>query len=214
MTKFLLPCLRGLALALLLNNVLPASAQESAPQAEPTVPTQKRTWVPNDKPFYREFYDDTFGSTSKLWKEGDWGLMLPAWTVHMRFAYTKEQRNDQNNNPHPAFGINKGMYMPSGNWSSLYAMEFQDSWDKPSWMAGYNYNWIWREGNLRWGVGAVMGLMMRNDYFSYAPFPFILPSFQVGYKWVSIESAYVPGIKKGTGNVALLLLRLQSGALE
>lgn len=188
-----------------------AHAQETGVTLKPAASLDDSKQGPGAKPqpFYSELWDGTVGSTSDLWKNGEWGLIVPAWTVHMRFAYSKEQRNDQNNNPMPGIGVSKGKYLPNGNWHGLYAMGSRDSWDKPQWMLGYNYNWMWRSGDVRYGWGAVTGLMMRNDYFSYAPFPFILPSFQVNYKRVALEATYVPGIKRGTGNVAFFWLRIQ-----
>ena len=167
------------------------------------------TDTPN-KRFYREFWDDTIGSTSDIIKNGDWNVYVPVQTYHMHFAYSKEQRNDQNNNPMPGIGIGRGKYLENGNWTGIYAMEFKESWDKPEWHLAYNYNWLWKtDAGIRYGLGASAGLMMRADYASYTPLPFILPTFQIGYKHVSLEATYVPGFKHGTGNVAFFWLKFQ-----
>lgn len=191
--------MRQLLAALLLASPIWAAAQTPDPQPATA-----------GKPFYREFWDDTIGSTSDTANNGDWNVYVPLRTYHMHFAYSKTQRSDQNNNPMPGIGIGRGRYLENGNWTSIYAMEFHDSWDKPSWMAGYNYNWVWKtDSGIRYGWGATAGLMMRNDYYGYAPFPFILPTFQVGKGHVTLEATYVPGFKHGTGNVAFFWLRIQ-----
>ena len=195
--------LRRLLGAMLLVCPLWCAAQSSAPASIQTAPEPT-------KPFYREFWDDTVGSTSDLVKNGDWNVLIPLRMYHMPFAYSKEQRADQNNNPMPGIGIGRGKYLANGNWAGVYAMEFHESYDKPEWHLAYNYNWLWKtEGGIRYGWGATAGLMMRNDYANYTPLPFILPTFHLGYGRVSLEAAYVPGIKKGTANVALFWLRIQ-----
>jgi palmitoyl transferase len=162
-----------------------------------------------NKPFYREFWDETFASTSKTLKEGEWSVIVPARTYHMHFAYTEEQRAKQNDNPMPGIGIERGRYLENGDWSSIYAMEFQDSYDKPEWHLAYEYDWLWKTGGgVRYGLGATAGLMMRADYANYTPLPFILPTFHLGWNRVSLEATYVPGAKKGTGNVAFFWLKI------
>jgi lipid IVA palmitoyltransferase len=162
------------------------------------------------KPFYRGLWDETVGSTTTTLRDGDWNVFIPLQTYHMPFAYSKEQRDEQNNNPMPGFGIGRSRDLKNGNSTAIYALEFHDSYDKPEWHLGYNYNWLWRtEGGIRYGLGATFGLMMRADYASYTPLPFILPVFHVGMGRVSLEASYVPGVKKGTANVAFFWLRIQ-----
>ncbi len=163
----------------------------------------------DSKPFYEEFWDDTVGSTRETLRDGDWQYILPIRTYHMPFSYTREQLDDQNNNPLPGFGIGRGRQTASGNWSGIYAMGFRDSWDKPSWLLAYNYNWVHHTQYARFGWGASMGFMSRNDYFGYAPFPYILPTFSVGSGRATLEATYVPGVKQGTGNVLFVWLRIQ-----
>ncbi|PAT00140.1 MAG: hypothetical protein BSR46_04430 [Candidatus Dactylopiibacterium carminicum] len=159
------------------------------------------------KPFYEELWDDTVGRTRETLDEGDWHFLLSARTYHMPFAYSKEQLDDQNNNPLPGFGFARGRYLENGNWSGIYALGFRDSWSKPSYLLGYNYNWVTQTEYARFGWGASMGLMTRNDYFNYFPFPYVLPTFSVGKGRVTLEASYVPALKRGTGNVAFFWLR-------
>ncbi|MDQ7988967.1 MAG: hypothetical protein REI09_04965 [Candidatus Dactylopiibacterium sp.] len=161
------------------------------------------------RPFYQAFWDDTVGRTQETLAEGDTQFLLSARTYHMPFAYSQEQLDDQNNNPLPGFGLGRGRYLENGNWSGIYAMGLRDSWGKPSYLLAYNYNWVRHGERLNWGWGASMGLMTRNDYFDYFPFPYLLPTFSVGGTRVTLEASYVPGFKKGTGNVAFFWLRFQ-----
>ncbi|GAB2895249.1 lipid IV(A) palmitoyltransferase PagP [Uliginosibacterium flavum] len=147
---------------------------------------------------------------STISEQGRWDFYEPVYAWHLPFSYNSGQREKYNNTAWPAFGVGKGYYDVKGNRSGLYAMEFIDSNDKWSAMAGYGYSWQYgkREG-FNYGLGYTLGLMTREDYFGRFPFPVILPTLAAGYDNVKIEAAYVPGFKKGTGNILFFWLKYE-----
>ncbi|MCL2344398.1 MAG: lipid IV(A) palmitoyltransferase PagP [Desulfobulbus sp.] len=137
---------------------------------------------------------------SDVWTQGDHELYLPFKTYHMRWAYPREKIDNYQESP-PGLGYGRGRYDEKGNWSGLYAMGFQDSHFKPQWMTGYAWKAIWGDrSGWNAGLGYTVFLMARSDIRHYTPFPAALPIASVGYKKLSIESAYVPG-GRGAGNV-------------
>ncbi len=161
-------------------------------------------------PFYQRWWNTAVDETTDLATTGDWNIFLPTKTYHLPMAYTAEQRNRYNESPMPAFGFGRGKYTENGNWRGLYAMGFRDSNDKPSWMAGYQYAWLWDMPRLEgayYGLGVTAFIMGREDYGHYTPFPAALPTFTLGFKKVALETAFVPG-GKGNGNVFFIWFKL------
>ena len=88
-------------------------------------------------------------------------------------------------------------------------MGFQDSHFKPSYMVGYAHQWLWQPTlDWRMGGGLTAFLMTRADIGHYTPFPGILPMASVGYKAVSVETAFVPGAR-GAGNLLFFWARIE-----
>lgn len=142
--------------------------------------------------------------------EGKWDFYEPVYVWHLPFAYNSGQREKYNNTPWPAFGIGKGRYDEKGNRSSLYAMGYIDSNDKWSGNVGYGYSWQYGQRHgFNYGLGYTVGLMTREDYFNRVPFPFILPTASLGYDNYKVETGYVPGVKKGTGNILFIWLKYE-----
>ncbi len=177
-----------------------AAAQEAPPVA---------TTEP-DAPWYMRGWNTAVTETTDIVKNGGWDFYLPVRTYHLPIAYTAEQREKYNDSPLPGFGIGRGLFLEDGNWEGLYAMGFRDSNDKPSWMAGYAYRWLWSAPSINgyYGVGVSAFLMSREDYFGYFPFPAAIPMFTVGFRNVSFETGYVPG-GKGNGNVFFIWMKLE-----
>ncbi|GAA5178850.1 lipid IV(A) palmitoyltransferase PagP [Niveibacterium umoris] len=164
----------------------------------------------DEAPFYERWWHTAVAETTDITRNGDWNVYLPAKIYHLPIAYTAEQRDRYNETPMPGFGIGRGKYIEDGNWHGLYAMEFRDSNDKPSWLAGYARSWLWDMPRLNggfYGLGFTAFIMGRQDYGNYAPFPAILPSFTLGFKQVELEAVFVPG-GKGNGNVFFIWFKL------
>ncbi|MEO1766507.1 lipid IV(A) palmitoyltransferase PagP [Thiobacter aerophilum] len=142
-----------------------------------------------------------------IWNEGSNDFYLPFHTHHLRFAYSREKIDSYQENP-VGFGYGRSLY-EDGVWRGLYAMGFQDSHFKPSYMVGYGQQWLWQPmPEWRVGGGFTTFLMTRADIGHYTPFPGILPMASVGYRQLSVEAAYVPGAR-GAGNLLFFWARIE-----
>ncbi len=158
------------------------------------------------KSWYRYVWDPL----ADAYKFGTYEFYLPLVTYHLRSAYTSEQIADYQERP-PGFGVGKGYYNERGNWEGIYAMGFQDSHFKPSYIAGYGWKAMWRPADdVRVGLGYTAGLMTRADIGHYVPFPVILPMASLAYKNLSLESTYVPG-GAGFGNIFFIWAKWEIG---
>ena len=146
----------------------------------------------------------------QTWDLGTLELYLPLHTHHLRSAYTKEQIAGYQENP-PGLGVGFGRYNEKGNWEGVYAMGFHDSHFKPQWMAGYGWKTFWNPvDEVKLGLGYTAFLMTRADIFDYKPFPGILPIASIGYRNLSLETAFVPG-GAGAGNVFFFWAKWEFG---
>lgn len=142
-----------------------------------------------------------------IWQEGRDDLYLPFHTHHLRFAYSREKIDSYQENP-VGLGYGRSLY-EDGVWRGLYAMGFQDSHFKPSYMLGYGHQWLWQASpDLRAGGGFTAFVMTRADIGHYTPFPGLLPTASLGWRAVSLEAAYVPG-SRGAGNLLFFWGRIE-----
>jgi hypothetical protein len=145
-----------------------------------------------------------------IWQTGSNDLYLPFHTYHMRFAYDQAKIDSYQENP-PGIGFGRSKFRSNGDWHGIYAMGFQDSHFKPSYMVGYAYQRFWHPAtDWRVGGGLTAFVMTRADIAHYTPFPGVLPMASIGYKHVSVETAYVPG-KQGAGNILFFWGRIEFG---
>lgn len=143
-----------------------------------------------------------------VWRTGASDIYVPFLTYHLRFAYDREKINTYDEYP-VGLGYGRSKFDADGNWHGLYAIGFQDSHYKPNYMAGYGFQKIWRPAaDWRAGAGLTAFLMMRTDIAHYTPFPGVLPVASIGYKSVSLETAYVPG-GHNVGNVLFVWGRIR-----
>ncbi|MQY51487.1 LPS assembly protein LptD [Rhodocyclus tenuis] len=164
-----------------------------------TAPAAKQPW-----------YERIWSPVQNIWEVGSPEIYLPFHTYHLRQFYTSEQIARYQEKPF-GLGVGRGLYNEKGDWEGLYTMGFQDSHFMPQWMAGYAWKTFWRPTeDLRLGLGYTAFLMMRADVFHYIPFPGILPLASIGYKNLSLETAYVPG-GKGNGNIFFFWAKWELG---
>jgi palmitoyl transferase len=148
---------------------------------------------------------------TQTWDQGSHELLIPTYTWHLPFAYTREKINEYQNYPY-GLGYGRGRIDAKGNYHGVFAMGFQDSHFKPEWMIGYDWKTYWMLGSeTKAGLGFVTGLTARTDYSHYLPIPFILPAASIEYGRLSLEAAYVPG-GKGNGNVVFFTTKWRFAA--
>jgi palmitoyl transferase len=157
------------------------------------------------------WYDTARDNLTQTWDQGTHELLIPTYTWHLPFAYSREKVKTYQNYPY-GLGYGRGRFDGKGNYHGLYAMGFQDSHFKPEWTLGYLWKTYWElGGETRLGLGFTTGLTARSDYSHYVPVPFILPAASIDYGRLSLEAAYVPG-GKGNGNVVFFTTKWRFAA--
>jgi palmitoyl transferase len=153
-----------------------------------------------EAPAEKGWYQSAKDNITQTWDEGKDELLVPIYTWHLPFAYTRKAINGYQNYP-LGLGYGRGRIDAKGNYHGLYAMGFQDSHFKPEWLVGYLWKTYWQLGDeLKGGLGFTAGITARADYNHYVPVPLIFPAGSLEYGRLSLEAAWVPG-GKGNGNV-------------
>lgn len=155
-------------------------------------------------------WDRLKANTAETWQspqQHDFYLSLFAW--HPPFAWDKDRRDEYNEKAWGA-GYGRSRTDTGGNWHGLYLMMFKDSQYKWEPVAGYAYEKIWHpldNNDFRLGLGLTAGITMRDNW-NYLPVPYVLPLGSVGYKNLSLQATFVPGLRN-KGNVFFGWLRWQ-----
>lgn len=154
-----------------------------------------------------DYVDELKQDVAQTYNEGNWNAMIPLRVWHNRLTYDKEHIKKYNEEP---WGLGFGLSRYEGNdWHGLYAVAFKDSNSYMQTMFGYArlYNKALDcKENWLLGYGYTLGLTQRHEY-SYIPVPLPLPMAALTYKKVSLNAAYVPGVKND-GNVLFSWLRI------
>lgn len=150
-----------------------------------------------------------YNDIAQIYCEHDYDIYVPFHAWHNRLFYDKEHIESYNEDT-LGFGFGFSHFDTQDNWSGLYAMGFEDSNNYMETFFGYGKQWNLTFGNehqWRAGAGYTIGLTQRHEY-SYVPFPLALPIVGMGYRWINLQAAYVPGIKND-GNVLFIFSRFQ-----
>ena len=98
-----------------------------------------------------------------------------------------------------------------GNDESVYAIRIRDSNERPQYMAGYAYQWVFPVvSKYEVSAGLTALLIRRHDWFEGRPFPAVLPVASFGTHKAQLTATYVPhlSMRKGKGNIVLLMLKM------
>jgi len=156
----------------------------------------------------RGWFSGTWDGTKRIWRDGNWDLYLSGYTWHLPYAYTAEQRAQENALTW-GLGIGKTLTDERNNQRSLYALIIEDSHYKPEYQIGYAWMARWQVYNdLRVGAGYTLGLMSRSDIWGYVPFPFVAPLVSVGTDRFSLFGTFIPG----NASIAYFFGRVTFGA--
>lgn len=139
------------------------------------------------------WYDAAWHYVNNIYQKGNWEVIVPISTYHMRNSYSSEQIESYEESP-PGFGLGKGRINSSGNYEGLYAMGYQDSHHFPSWQVGYVWQALWRpiNENFRVGLGYTAFILAREDIGHYTPFPAASPMTSIAYKNLTIDVTFIP----------------------
>lgn len=150
--------------------------------------------------FY-EYWNGFKNNIEHTVNEGKLGVYLPFYAWHNRWTYDRKHIDKYNENAW-GFGLGLSYYDYENDWHGLYAMGFNDSNHRLETIYGYAYLKYFSIGcaqNWRAGIGYTLSLTQRHEY-SYIPVPLPLPIASIAYKNLSLNAAYVPGVKND-GNV-------------
>lgn len=153
---------------------------------------------------------DKFETNFKeTWNSDTYDVYIPLRTWHNRLFYDQDKLDEYNEEPW-GLGLGVSRYDEDGDWHGIYAMAFKDSNFYMQTIFGYAYlnNWNLDEtGDWKGGLGFTLSLTQRHEY-SYVPVPLPLPMAGISYKKISLQAAYVPGVKNN-GNVLFTWLRYE-----
>jgi palmitoyl transferase len=179
---------------LLLAGLLPGAAAAADAMALPDNPLRTAMESASDEP-----------------RDLHWDVYMSGYAYHDRDTYTRKQLNKMNENSWGG-GLGRTLRNASGNDESLYAIGIRDSNNRPQWMAGYAYQWVFPVVAKKFEVGAgLTGLVIRrHDWYDGRPFPAILPVASIGTRNAQLVATYVPhlSMRKAKGNIVLLMLRM------
>lgn len=156
---------------------------------------------------FSEYLENLKTNVEETWNSNHYDVYLPFYAWHNRLAYDQKHL-DRYNEEAWGFGLGKSHYDEKGNWHGLYAMAFKDSNYYLETIFGYAYmkNWYVNcRRDFSVGVGYTLSLTQRHEY-NYIPVPLPLPIAGITYKQISLQAAYVPGVKND-GNVLFMWLR-------
>ena len=152
------------------------------------------------------FFGRAFENAKYALSCGNNDLYVPVRTWHNRLFYDQEHIDKYNEEP---WGIGFGRSFWEGNeWHGVYAMAFKDSNFYLETIAGYAYLYNWdldNSGDWKVGVGYTLSLTQREEYM-YIPVPLPLPMASLTYQRLSLQAAYIPGVKND-GNVLFAWLK-------
>lgn len=139
-----------------------------------------------------------------IYDRGGTDLYLSGYVYHGHSTYSEKKLSEFNDNLWGG-GVGKSLRNAKGDLETLYAMAIADSHNKPQFMAGYAYQWIWHPGgpDIEAGAGLAALLISRQDYFGGFPFPIVLPVGSIGSRRAKLMLSYVPHLpgNNGGGNV-------------
>jgi len=141
-----------------------------------------------------------------------WDAYLSGYAYHDRDTYSKAQLRKMNETTWGG-GLGRTYRNEKGDEESAYLMGIRDSNNRPQWMAGYSYQWMFglkSKNNTQVGLGLTGLLVRRHDWYNGRPFPAILPVASIGNRTAQLVATYVPHLsdRKKKGNILQVMLKL------
>ncbi|MCS0630978.1 hypothetical protein NX786_16725 [Telluria mixta] len=140
-----------------------------------------------------------------------WDLYFSGYAYHDRATYSKAQLRKINEMTLGG-GLGRSLRDERGNESAIFVLGIRDSNERPQWMAGYAYQWMFplkSQGGLEYGIGLSALVIRRHDWHDGRPFPAVLPIASIGGRSAQLLATYVPRLAmfKKKGNVLSLVLK-------
>jgi palmitoyl transferase len=110
-------------------------------------------------------------------------------------------------------GLGRSFRNERGNEEGVYLMGIRDSNNRPQWMAGYQYKWMFplkSHAGVEVGAGLTALVIRRHDWYDGRPFPAVLPIASIGNRAAQLVATYVPHLsaRKKKGNILSLMLKI------
>jgi palmitoyl transferase len=146
------------------------------------------------------------GDLRATWASDDYSVLVPFNIYHIRATYDKEKIKEYNEMPWGA-GIERFHIDEHRNRHSLYLLGFADSWSDFQPVLGYSWqkNFYCHDASFGIGYSAMITGRRKN---SYVPSPGLVPVASAGYKFLSVQTTWVPYLGHNTGNVFLTMLKM------
>jgi palmitoyl transferase len=159
---------------------------------------------------------DTFTRSLKLDEDAPkssyWDVYLSGYAYHDRDTYSKAQLRKMNELTWGG-GLGRSFRNERGNEEGVYLMGIRDSNNRPQWMAGYQYKWMFplkSHAGVEVGAGLTALVIRRHDWYDGRPFPAVLPIASIGNRAAQLVATYVPHLsaRKKKGNILSLMLKI------
>ena len=155
------------------------------------------------------WWDSWRSSLRATWKSDDYAVIVPFNTYHVRSTYSKDNIERYNEKPW-GLGIEKYYVDEKRNRHSFYALVFSESYARAQTNIGYAWEkcfYLDDAGDMRIGIGYNATITSRYRQ-NYIPFPGTLPMMSVNYKFLSVQTTWVPYIHHNNGNVFLTMFKV------
>jgi palmitoyl transferase len=185
------------AVAVLLAPI-PAAGQEPDPPSAESDGFAASASASDTSEQSQGFWHRTGAGIKHLWGSGGSDVYVPGYIWHLPYKYSEEQISRYNTT---AWGLGYGRTLKNGanHPQTLFGIVSADSYSKLQYMVGYSWRARWHVGGGPFSVGGGYTALVigREDKFSYAPLPVVLPLGSVGVDRFELMGAYVPYFEVG-----------------
>ena len=148
-------------------------------------------------------------SLGQTWDSDRYAVMVPFNTYHWRSTYDRDRIKKFNEMPW-GLGVERYFIDERDNRHSLYALVFSESYSQAQPTLGYAWEKSYFLDNARdWRAGLGFNAMLTaRSKNHYIPFPGATPTLSVNYKFLSVQTTWVPYLGHNDGNVFLTMFKV------
>ena len=156
-----------------------------------------------------EWWDSWKADLRATWKSDDYAVMIPFNTYHVRSTYDGDRIKKFNEMPW-GLGIERHHTDALRNRHSLYVLAFAESYSHVQPTLGYAWEknlFLNDSRTARVGLGFNAMLTARQKNY-YIPLPGVTPTLSVNYRFLSVQTTWVPYLGRNDGNVFLTMFKV------
>ncbi|MCL1910072.1 MAG: phospholipid:lipid A palmitoyltransferase [Kiritimatiellaeota bacterium] len=162
----------------------------------------------DDAPALTSWWDSWTDDLRATWRSDNFAAIIPLNTYHVRATYDDERVREYNEIPW-GFGVERYHMNAKRNRHSFFIMAFADSYSRIEPAAGYAWerSFFDNSGDFRMGAGfnATLTARYKDHYF---PIAGATPTLSVNYKSFSVQTAWVPYMRRNYGNIFLTMFKI------